>query len=263
MNEEIARFLLSIFCGEAGTNQTSVFGSMKESPLYSKDPEVLSSTEYKFGWENAVGADEAPFMEDMNTLFYVLSTALKYIYQKGIPEWDAREQYFKDKSFCSKNGKLFGAKEDNINIDPEDDEIKDIIWVLLGSISDPTVSASELAKAIYDERLSIYQNDIKLTDNIVTLDKDTTVYSSIINGNVSYTFDSSNLDFSKITTFELLIDASSMEVLPNITFPTNVKWLNDEMPILEEVGVKWLFVFRKLKEGGSWFGNLQGFFLGD
>lgn len=118
---ELERKQLQVFCGSAGEQQTSVFGTMKNpAPDYSKDPETLQGTNWPQGWQNAIAADDAPFMEDMNSLFYVLSYMVKYLYQHGIPEWNNKETYTASKSVVLRNGKFYLAKQTTGADNPQD-----------------------------------------------------------------------------------------------------------------------------------------------
>lgn len=118
---ELERKNLQVFCGSAGDQQTSIFGTMKNpDPDYSKDPEELQGTNWPQGWQNAVAADDAPFMEDMNSLFYVLSYMTKYLYQHGIPEWSNKETYTASKSVVLRNGKFYLAKQTTGADNPQD-----------------------------------------------------------------------------------------------------------------------------------------------
>lgn len=118
---ELERKQLQVFCGGAGEQQTSVFGTMKNpAPDYSKDPETLQGANWPQGWQNAVAADDAPFMEDMNSLFYVLSYMTKYLYQHGIPEWSNKETYTASKSVVLRNGKFYVAKQTTGADNPQD-----------------------------------------------------------------------------------------------------------------------------------------------
>lgn len=47
------------------------------------------------GWLNAViGGSKFPVLEDMNAKDYVVTTQLAYLFQQGIPEWDAGTTYY-------------------------------------------------------------------------------------------------------------------------------------------------------------------------
>lgn len=118
---ELARKLLQVFCGGAGEQQTSVFGTMKNTtPEYSTDPDVLQGTNWPQGWQNAIAADDAPFLEDMNSFFYVISYLVKYLYQHGVAEWNNKETYTALKSVVFSNGKLYVAKQSTGADNPQD-----------------------------------------------------------------------------------------------------------------------------------------------
>ena len=93
--------------GQNGNNdEFAVFGSMKTSPSYSKDVETLQGgAAFLLGWQNAVIAGYAPFLEEMNGICYMLSYQIAYLLQAGIPEWNAGTTYYTD-SFCQVGGTI-------------------------------------------------------------------------------------------------------------------------------------------------------------
>lgn len=58
------------------------------------------------GWAAAVVGDEIPALEDMNGLFLLAFYQLCYLFQAGIPEYDATTTYFEN-SFCQVNGVIY------------------------------------------------------------------------------------------------------------------------------------------------------------
>lgn len=123
---KIARKTQKIFCGNpTEADQTSVYGTMVDNATrqYSTDVEVLQSNPaYEEGWKSAVQAGYKPFMEDFNTLNYINTSQLAYIFQQGIPEWDDGTTYYTN-SFCSYTGKLWKSLiNDNLNNTPEEGE---------------------------------------------------------------------------------------------------------------------------------------------
>jgi len=123
---KIARKTQKIFCGNpTETEQTSVFGTMVDNATrqYSTDVETLQSNPaYEEGWKSAVQAGYKPFMEDFNTLNYINTSQLAYLFQQGIPEWDDGTTYYTN-SFCSYLGKLWKSLiNDNLNNAPEEGE---------------------------------------------------------------------------------------------------------------------------------------------
>lgn len=119
---KIERKTQKIFAGNADTDELAVFGSMiSGTPVYNDDIEALQSEAYTEGWKAAVAANEAPFMEEMNAVQYGFSKQLAYLFQQGIPEWDAGTTYYLN-SFCQVGGVIYKSMQDeNINHSPADD----------------------------------------------------------------------------------------------------------------------------------------------
>ena len=119
---KIERKTQKIFGGNAESDQLAVFGSMiTGTPVYNDDIETLQSEAYTEGWQVAVAANEAPFMEEMNAVQYGFSKQLAYLFQQGIAEWDAGTTYYLN-SFCQVGGVIYKSMQDeNINHSPADD----------------------------------------------------------------------------------------------------------------------------------------------
>lgn len=116
---KITRQTQKIFAGEAPSDELAVFGSMKTgTPIYTNDVSQLQSSDYQQGWQNAIITDKAPFLEEMNGVQFGMSRQLAYLFQSGIPEYDANTTYYKD-SFCRVDNKLYiSLTDDNIGNDP-------------------------------------------------------------------------------------------------------------------------------------------------
>jgi hypothetical protein len=125
---KIERKTQKIFAGNAATDELAVFGSMiTGTPGYNDDIEALQSEAYTEGWKAAVAANEAPFMEEMNAVQYGFSKQLAYLFQQGIPEWDAGTTYYLN-SFCQVGGVIYKSKlDENINHSPGDDT-EEMYW---------------------------------------------------------------------------------------------------------------------------------------
>lgn len=121
---KIERKTQKIFGGNAESDQLAVFGSMiTGTPVYNDDIETLQSEAYTEGWQVAVAANEAPFMEEMNGVQYGFSKQLAYLFQQGIAEWDAGTTYYLN-SFCQVGGVIYKSMQDeNINHSPADDTV--------------------------------------------------------------------------------------------------------------------------------------------
>lgn len=121
---KLARTYQPIFGSQGNNDEFAVFGSMKTgTPVYSKTLKTLfESPAFLQGWQNAVAADKAPFLEEMNALFLALSQQVAYGLQTGIPEWDPDTEYFANTSFCQVNGVVYQSLTDgNIGNNPAED----------------------------------------------------------------------------------------------------------------------------------------------
>ncbi len=124
---KLQRKTQKIFSSNAATNEHAVFGTMKnivnnEQPQYSMDVEVLQSqSAFLLGWQNAVVAGFAPFLEEMNGVFYVITSQIAYLLQSGMAEWDSTTDYYTD-NFCRVGNKIYYSLTDNnLNNNPETD----------------------------------------------------------------------------------------------------------------------------------------------
>ncbi|MBO7733133.1 MAG: hypothetical protein J6S67_11285 [Methanobrevibacter sp.] len=80
----------------SGVNQTAVFGTMKTgSPTYSTDiATLMGGVAWSEGWNSAVTAGYAPFMEEFNAIEKINTQQIAYILQTGIPAWDSSTDYY-------------------------------------------------------------------------------------------------------------------------------------------------------------------------
>ena len=94
----LSRKLLNLFCGTK-TSDIGIFGSKYDgSPATSTDTDTIQDitdpgSNWLDGWSKAIVSSQAPCLEDMNGVMYVLSYMSKYLYQSGIPEWLGTESY--------------------------------------------------------------------------------------------------------------------------------------------------------------------------
>lgn len=109
-----------IFGKNAVGTDLGVVGSKSNSnPQYSTDVEVLQSLA---NWETglrAMIANNAPYLQDQNSIFYVITSQLAYLFQAGIAEWNSQTEYFSGKSVVLRSGKIYIAIADSTNIEPE------------------------------------------------------------------------------------------------------------------------------------------------
>ncbi len=88
---------LRFFGTDGPTNDFAQFGSQAASaPQKTKDIVTIQSlSAWLNGLQDSVfGGNNAPYLEDMNSLFYVAFYQLVYLFEKGIPEWGTDQTYF-------------------------------------------------------------------------------------------------------------------------------------------------------------------------
>ena len=109
---KLSRVLQKIFGSSGGGSEFGQIGSLAAgSPSYSKDLDTIQSLtqflEGLFAITNS-GA-QPPRIQDINSLYLLFSSQLKYLFQAGIPEWIATEEYYIG-SICQVAGVLYTSK---------------------------------------------------------------------------------------------------------------------------------------------------------
>lgn len=116
---KLTRFTQLIFGSSAGSNQIAQFGSLAAgsptlySPTTANLPSLIQAlANFVDGWFSAVIGANSPAIEDMNSLFYLLTYQLAYLMQEGVPEWDSGTSYYTG-SLCMSAGILYVSLIDN------------------------------------------------------------------------------------------------------------------------------------------------------
>jgi len=94
---KLAKVDQKIFGSSGGTTEFGQFGSdAAGAALTTKDLATIQAlSQYLEGWYSATSsASEPPRIEDMNSLFLMITTQLRYIFQTGIVEWDTNQDYY-------------------------------------------------------------------------------------------------------------------------------------------------------------------------
>lgn len=107
-----------IFAYVGATGVLSEFGSYAESdPTYSDDIDNLQSRNaWGDGFSSAVNSNNCPMIQDMNTLFYILTSQLVYLAQEGLPEWNSEKTYYIGSFIKEQDGRVFmSVVDDNLN----------------------------------------------------------------------------------------------------------------------------------------------------
>lgn len=133
----LTRAIQKIFGDSAGTGEFGVIGSKAAgAAATTKNLTTMQSlTEYLQGL-NGITSDQGtsllPFLEDMNSLFFMTTSQLAYLTQNGIPEWlnSADQRYYADVSFVQVAGDIYQAikGDDGANINTQEDPTTEPEW---------------------------------------------------------------------------------------------------------------------------------------
>jgi hypothetical protein len=117
---KITRKHQKIFAGDVPeTGVVATFGSLKAAtPVYSTDLDVLQGlTAWGAGWGSAVINSYAPAIQDFNSVFNVITKQLAYIFQNGVPYWNASVAYYIGSIVSDDAGTLYLSMSDtNLNV---------------------------------------------------------------------------------------------------------------------------------------------------
>lgn len=186
---KITRATQQIFGSSAPSTQITAFGTaMTSDPVYTTDPAELQTNASLQGWNAAIMSDKAPFEEDTNGLFYLITRQLAYLFQQGIPEWDANTVYYQN-SQCSvvQDGILVikrSLTDNNIGNNPVTDNVN---WAdyfsqrVIHTIGDPIVTlnpvledneiwleGAEVSRTTYSNLFQVYGTTYGIGDGSTT-----------------------------------------------------------------------------------------------
>lgn len=126
----LSRVPQKIFGEEADTQEFGQIGSKAAgNVIKTKDIAILQQLQQYMNGLFAITRDEGtsklPYVEDLNSLFYLITYQLKYGMQAGVPEWDSETEYYSNKSIVQHIGQLYTSIEGtnlkpNIGNIPED-----------------------------------------------------------------------------------------------------------------------------------------------
>ena len=151
----------------------------------------------------------------------------------SFPSSGTNNSLYVDKATSEVKGYFDGAWQ-NISFECVD--------VISGSASTETVPSTKAVKDYVDAlHHGPEMKTIAITKDIV-FKKDIAVYKIEVAAATTFTFDFSHLDENNCYTFELWV---SMSTPVTLTFPSDVAWLNDEVPDMSEAST-YCIVVRKL-----------------
>jgi hypothetical protein len=94
---KITRKNQKVFCGDTPvTGIVAQFGSLKATaPIYSSDPDIVQALPaWGEGWASAMINNYLPAIQDLNALIFIITRQLAYLFQSGVPEWNAGTTYY-------------------------------------------------------------------------------------------------------------------------------------------------------------------------
>lgn len=111
---KLAKKIPKLFAKNAAIDTLGQIGSLRAgTPNVSKDPTVLQALpNFEDGWPSIVIGNNAPAIEDMNALFFVVFYFIKSIYENGLPELDLDETYYVNSVLTYEGAPLLGLRDD-------------------------------------------------------------------------------------------------------------------------------------------------------
>ena len=109
------RKLQETFGRDMPSGESGVIGSKAAgSPSTSKDVETIQSNgKYLLGFFETAsdqGTTKLPYTEEMNSILYLITEQLKYLFQNGVPEYKDDEDYYPSVSFAQDEGMVWSVK---------------------------------------------------------------------------------------------------------------------------------------------------------
>lgn len=116
---KIERKVQKIFGGNLSpAGNIAIYGTKEAgSPSFSDNVETIQSLSWLQGILGAVSPAKAPYIEDLNGVFYVITKQLAYLFQAGVAEWNSSTEYYTN-SMCQYNGKIYVAIQNSTNQAP-------------------------------------------------------------------------------------------------------------------------------------------------
>lgn len=198
----LSRVFQKIFGKNAESTDMGIVGSKaNNNPQTSKDIATIQSlSNWESGMRNIVTTSNAPYLQDHNSLFYVITSQLAYLFQAGIAEWESQTEYFANKSFVSYGGEVYVATQDSINEQPS---ANSSCWQTLKSFYIGTYTSTK----------TYNKGDI-----VTYIDSNNIAHSliSLVDNNVAPT--SSNIYKTRYIVEQYVSPSAQGTAIPNLTF---------------------------------------------
>lgn len=152
---KITRKHQKIFAGDASVTNNGQFGSAQlGTKITSNDPDTIQNlAAWGTGWLDAtLTAQRLPTLEEMQGIQYVTTYQIAYLFQEGIPEWNASAEYY-DKSFVKFSGtsEIYVSKTDsNVGNLPSDPVNWDFGVDVLKAVYTDETSVTDGSVAVFE-----------------------------------------------------------------------------------------------------------------
>ena len=111
---KLSRIVQKIFGINAPNTDMGVIGSLHEgNPTEATNVgDAQNLTAFENGLRSILIGENSPILEEDNALYRLITYQLKYLFQNGIPEWSATEEYFKG-SVVNHDGVIYRSEIDS------------------------------------------------------------------------------------------------------------------------------------------------------
>lgn len=111
---KLERKVMNVYGENAAERDIIAYGSdIAGNIVQSKDPDVIQTQAYSNGVRSAVVGSNSTTLQNRMALDFLFSRQLKYLFQKGVPEWKETETYYIGSFVSDGNGRLFASLTDN------------------------------------------------------------------------------------------------------------------------------------------------------
>jgi hypothetical protein len=134
---KLSRAIQKIFGSTGGTTDFGQIGSKSAgSAVNSKDITTIQAlSRYLQGLSGILvdnGTSLLPYLQDINSLFYLCTSQLTYLFQNGIPEWlnSSDQNYYANVSIVTRSGGIYMAilGDDATNLNVQKDPLTEPTW---------------------------------------------------------------------------------------------------------------------------------------
>jgi hypothetical protein len=104
----LTRVVQKIFGSTGAASNFGQIGSQTAgSPVNTKDLDTIQALAAYLAGLQAITNSNEPYLEDINALYLLITSQIKYLFQNGIPEWSTDEPYYNLISFVQVNGVVY------------------------------------------------------------------------------------------------------------------------------------------------------------